>query len=132
MTLEEKFVALMKIFRTVSLTNEELKNENEYLQKQLGDNMKQKYKALESPARSIHGEEEASKLISSSSEDKPPRRNRGARRTPNNSNDFKIEIPKFEGTLDPDEFLDWLYTIEGIFDYKDIPKDKKVKLVTLR
>jgi len=40
MTLEEKFVALMKIFRTVSLTNEELKNENEYLQKQLGDNMK--------------------------------------------------------------------------------------------
>jgi len=34
--------------------------------------------------------------------------------------------------LDPDEFLEWLHTVERVFDYKDIPDDKKVKLVSLR
>jgi len=28
--------------------------------------------------------------------------------------------------------LDWLQTAERIFDYKDIPKGKKVKLVALK
>ena len=39
------------------------------------------------------------------------------------------DIPKFEGKLGPDEFLDWLRTVEKVFDYKDIPEDKRVKLV---
>ena len=30
----------------------------------------------------------------------------------NNSNDFKVEIPEFEGTLDPNEFLEWLHTVK--------------------
>jgi len=40
-------------------------------------------------------------------------------------------MPEFEGQLDPDHFLDWLQTVERIFDYKDILEDKKVKLVGL-
>jgi len=28
--------------------------------------------------------------------------------------------------------LDWLQTIERVFEYKDIPDDKKVKLVALK
>jgi len=51
---------------------------------------------------------------------------------PYNSTDFKVEIPEFEGELNLDEFLDWLRTVEHIFDYKDIPEDQKVKLVALR
>ena len=27
---------------------------------------------------------------------------------PTNSNDFRVEIPEFEGKLDPDECLEWL------------------------
>ena len=50
---------------------------------------------------------------------------------PSNSNDFKVEIPKIEGKLHPNEFLDWLHAVERIFDYKDIPANKKVKVVTL-
>ena len=46
--------------------------------------------------------------------------------------DIKIKIPEFKERLEPDEFLDWLHTIERVFDYKDIPKDKKGKLVALR
>ena len=38
----------------------------------------------------------------------------------------------FEGKLDPDEFLECLDTVERIFEYKDVPKDKKVKLVALK
>ena len=49
-----------------------------------------------------------------------------------NSNDFRVEIPKYEGKLDPEEFLDWLHTVERVFEYKDVPEDKKVKLVALR
>jgi len=46
--------------------------------------------------------------------------------------DFKVEILEFEGRLDPDEFLEWLQTVKRVFEYKDIPKDKKVKLVALK
>jgi len=43
-----------------------------------------------------------------------------------------VEVYEFEGKLDPEEFLDWLHTIERVFEYKDVPEDKKVKLVALR
>jgi len=46
--------------------------------------------------------------------------------------DFKVDIPEFEGQLDPDQFIDWLQTVERVFEYKDIPDDKKVKLVALK
>jgi len=46
--------------------------------------------------------------------------------------DFKVEILEFEGQLNPDNFLDWLNTVGRVFEYKDIPNDKKVKLVALK
>jgi len=42
-----------------------------------------------------------------------------------------VEVPEFEGKLDVDEFLEWLHTFERVFDYKEIPEDKKVKIFTL-
>jgi len=48
------------------------------------------------------------------------------------TNDFKIEIPEFEGKLDLEDLLDWLHTVKRVFEYKDIPEDKKVKLIALR
>jgi len=137
MTLKENFETLLKNFKAVTSFNVELKShteklekQNEYLRKQVGNDMKQKQKALESPTASVHGDEEASNLVNSSSEE-PLRRIRGARRMTKNSNDFKVEIPEFEGKLDPDEFLEWLHTVERVFEYKKIPDDKKVKLVAL-
>jgi len=43
-----------------------------------------------------------------------------------------VDIPEFEGQLDPDHFLDWLQIVERVFEYKDISDDKKVKLVALK
>jgi len=43
-----------------------------------------------------------------------------------------VEVPEFEGRLNPDDFLEWLQTVERIFDYKEIPEEKKLKLITFR
>ena len=32
---------------------------------------------------------------------------------------FKAELPEFHGSLNPDEFTDWIHTDERVFDYQD-------------
>ncbi|KAD6452995.1 hypothetical protein E3N88_07700 [Mikania micrantha] len=44
----------------------------------------------------------------------------------------KIEVPEIDGRAQPDEFVDWLSTVERIFDLKDIPVKYKVKLVAIK
>ncbi|XP_039140401.1 uncharacterized protein LOC120277608 [Dioscorea cayenensis subsp. rotundata] len=46
--------------------------------------------------------------------------------------DIKVDIPEFEGRMQPDEFVDWLHTVERVFDFKDVCDDRKVKLATLK
>ena len=70
--------------------------------------------------------------LNSASEEDPYRRPRRNRRNASNFGDIKVEVPEFEGRLDPDDLLEWLQTIERIFDYKEILEEKKVKLVALR
>ena len=86
------------------------------------------------PTQFEHGEEEqaVSNPLSSSNEDEPERRIRMELIFQANSNDFRVEILEFEGKLDPDELLEWMHTVERVFEYKDVPDDKKVKLVALR
>ena len=79
----------------------------------------------------VHGQVQ-SHDVDSSSEEEEPRMVRGGSRNQSNSNDFRVELPEFEGKLDPEEFVDWLNTVERVFEYKDISDDKKVKLVALR
>ncbi|KAG5534031.1 hypothetical protein RHGRI_022247 [Rhododendron griersonianum] len=45
---------------------------------------------------------------------------------------IKIELPEFNGSLNPDEFVDWINTVERVFDYEDVSEEKKVKLVAIR
>ena len=45
---------------------------------------------------------------------------------------MKIEIPEFEGKTHPDEFIDWLHTVERVFDVKDLTEEQKVKLVAIK
>ena len=130
MSLEEKFEALMRNF-------EEVRSQNEYLKKQLAKSMSNQRKSLRSTpshksSESEHNREEgdSNPFASSSDEDRP--RARRNQRNSNPSLDFRVEIPEFEGRLDPDEFLEWLQTVERVFEYKDVPEDKKVKLVALK
>ena len=50
----------------------------------------------------------------------------GSRFNPN------FDILEFEGRTHADEFLDWLNTIECVFEYCDPPEHKKVKLVAIK
>ena len=77
-------------------------------------------------------EDTTSNPLSSSTEDEPLIRTKKEQRPQANSNDFRVKIPKFEGKLDPDEFLEWMHTVERIFEYKEAPEDKKAKLVAIR
>jgi len=97
--------------------------------------MKQKERVLESPTAfnpdklSEEVESQHSKLEGEAEPRRTPRRRW---RALTNSNNFRVELPELEGKLEPDEFLEWLHTVERIFEYKDLLEDKKVKLVALK
>ncbi|GJY15576.1 putative CCCH-type zinc finger family protein [Tanacetum coccineum] len=45
---------------------------------------------------------------------------------------LKIEIPEFIGKVHPDDFIDWLSTVERVFDVRDVLDKLKVKLVAIK
>ena len=45
---------------------------------------------------------------------------------------MRTEIPEFHGSLQPEELLDWLATVEEILDFKNVPDDKQTKLTRVR
>ena len=120
--------------RVDSQRNQEAQAQNEYMRKQLGLVLKKKQKLNEDTLHSeprTH-EQVFSHEVDSSSEEEPTRMVRGEPQFQANSNDFRVEVLEFEGKLDPAEFLDWLYAVGRVFEYKDVPDDKKAKLVALR
>jgi len=128
----------MQSYQTVTSLNEEMRNRNEYLQRQLEQSMQRKRKAFESsytsnPEDPNEGAKSQYSEVEGEEAEQPGQTPWREWRIPlSNSNDFRIELPEFEGKPDPDEFLDWLHAVERIFEYKDVPEDKKVKLVALK
>lgn len=45
---------------------------------------------------------------------------------------MKVYILEFEGRMQPEEFIDWLYSIDRVFNYKDVLDHCKVKLVATK
>ena len=88
--------------------------------------MKQKQKLNEETFQSEPRAREKvfSHHLDSSSEEEVPRTVRREPRMQANNNDFRVEVPEFEGKLDPEDFIDWLHTVERVVEYKDIPDDK--------
>jgi len=75
-------------------------------------------------------EGEESNPVGESSEDEYVRRQR--RPEERSYHDFKVDIPEFEGQLDPGLSLDWLQTVERVIEFKDISEEMKAKLVALK
>jgi len=90
-------------------------SQNAYLRKQLDKSIKQKQRIFESPMGSNPNElseKTESQHSEYEGETEPRRTPRREWRAPSNSNDFRVELPKFKGKLDPDEFLEWLHVVE--------------------
>ena len=116
---------------------EEVEARNKYLRSQLAQFTRERKKNLrETPPSSESSETEEALNPEDDPLSSPSDSSRETRRTsrrPREAHlDFRVDIPEFEGKLDPDEFLDWLQTVERVFDFKDIPDEKKVKLVALK
>lgn len=45
---------------------------------------------------------------------------------------FRSEIPEFHGTLNPEDFIDWLNIVEEILEFRQVPDDARVSLVATR
>ncbi|CAA7029167.1 unnamed protein product [Microthlaspi erraticum] len=45
---------------------------------------------------------------------------------------FRLELPEFSGSLQVDEFLDWVNTTEELLTFKSVPDDMRVSLVATR
>ncbi|VFQ89801.1 unnamed protein product [Cuscuta campestris] len=116
-----------------TLTNEELQASNaalkaqvEYLAKQVAQLTKMKLRMADTPEQSDEEQEIETHPMEDSNT------NTGGSSHEKGTTDFKVDLPTFEGKNDPDEFLEWLETVERVFDFKDIPEDKKVKIVALK
>ncbi|XP_020683447.1 uncharacterized protein LOC110100337 [Dendrobium catenatum] len=69
---------------------------------------------------------------SSSEEGDSRRRHRPVRPTFRDDGGIKIDLPEFEGRLDPDEFLNWIHTVERVIEFKEVAADRIVKLVAIK
>lgn len=70
--------------------------------------------------------------VDESSSESSSLRSRRPQRQSFRDNDIKVDIPDFEGKLHPDEFVDWLQTVERVFEYKEILEEKKVKIIAVK
>jgi hypothetical protein len=44
-------------------------------------------------------------------------------------NGFKLNISEFQGNLQPEEILDWVLAIEEVFEFNEVPDERRVSLV---
>ena len=70
---------------------------------------------------------------SSSHEDEPPRRERRPPRPPmDDLRDLQFDRPELEGNLNPEVFLEWIQSIERIFEIKEYSDEKAFKVAIIK
>ena len=118
---------LQEYVSNMEIEKEEHEKQMEYMQRQLQDlnlRLRRQRQGSQSSGRSDRSGEDSDETIIS------PIRRRGHKSRSNN--DIKVDIPEYDGRLDADEFVEWLRTVERVFDYKQTPDNKKVKIVALK
>ncbi|GJV46316.1 putative reverse transcriptase domain-containing protein [Tanacetum coccineum] len=88
-------------------------------------------------SRGSEGEESENPFFDSdgSSSDEQPDRPRRNQREANRrwESGMRVNILKFDGnTLNPKGFIDWLVAVEEVFEFKDVPENKRVSLIATK
>ncbi|KAF7136237.1 hypothetical protein RHSIM_Rhsim08G0083300 [Rhododendron simsii] len=45
---------------------------------------------------------------------------------------IQVHVPDFEGKLDPDQYCDWIASLEAFFEWKDLSAERKVQFVATK
>lgn len=45
---------------------------------------------------------------------------------------FRLDLPEFSGSLQPDQFLDWISTTKELLNFKRVPDEMRIHLVATR
>ncbi|GJU61712.1 integrase, catalytic region, zinc finger, CCHC-type containing protein [Tanacetum coccineum] len=70
-----------------------------------------------------------------SSSDEEPDRPRRDQKEDNRrwESGMRVNIPEFDGnTLNPEGFIDWLVAVEEVFEFKEVPENKRVSLIATK
>ncbi|GJU23735.1 reverse transcriptase domain-containing protein [Tanacetum coccineum] len=92
---------------------------------------------LDRNSRGSEGEESEKPFFKSggSSSDEEPDRPRRDQREDNRrwESGMRVNIPEFDGnTLNPEGFIDWLVVVEEVFEFKEVPENKRVSLIATK
>jgi len=101
----------------------------------LGEEMRRQIQQLQETVNAQQTQLEAKQMqsdVDESSSESSSLRSHRPQRLSFRDNDIKVDIPDSEGKLHPDEFVDWLQTVERVFEYKEILEEKKVKIVVVK
>ncbi|GJU53087.1 reverse transcriptase domain-containing protein [Tanacetum coccineum] len=70
-----------------------------------------------------------------SSSDEEPDRPRRDQKEDNRrwESGMRVNIPEFDGnTLNPEGFIDWLVAVKEVFEFKEVPENKRVSLIATK
>ena len=45
---------------------------------------------------------------------------------------MRTEVPEFQGSLQHEEFIDWVFTAKEVMEFKRVPEESKVPLIATR
>ena len=68
----------------------------------------------------------------SSSDENDPRRRRRRGKHKDDDRSLRLDVPEFNGSLDPDVFLDWLRRIERFFVFREYDDRRSFKVAELK
>ncbi|GKD81315.1 hypothetical protein Tco_1348154 [Tanacetum coccineum] len=61
------------------------------------------------------------------------RRDHNGLRSEGEESEIPVNIPNFDGnTLNPEGFIDWLLAVEEVFEFKEVPENKRVSLIATK